>query len=204
EKRRRLRGLRAGLDLLPEPLEEDQIALDVLGRRAFGGRANDDSALLDVERLDDVSKADALVVFQPARDTQALPARDVDDEAARERDLGRQACPLRLHRVLDRLDEDVLASADQILDLLTVAPALELGNDDLVDVEKAVLLEPDLDERRLHARQDIVDNAFVDVAGNRAALGPLEVDLGDLVVLEHRDALLPDVDGDEELALRGR
>ena len=40
--------------------------------------------------------------------------------------------------------------------------------------------------------------------GDRAALGPLEVDLGDAVVLEHGDALLADVDRDEQLALRGR
>ena len=40
--------------------------------------------------------------------------------------------------------------------------------------------------------------------GDRAALRPLEIDLGDLVVLEHRDALLADVDRDDQLALRGR
>ena len=40
--------------------------------------------------------------------------------------------------------------------------------------------------------------------GDRAALGPLEVDLGDAVVLEDGDALLAHVDGDEQLALRGR
>ena len=85
-----------------------------------------------------------------------------------------------------------------------MAPALELGDDDLVDVEEAVLLEPDLDKGRLHARENVVDDALVDVAGDRAAFGPLEVDLGDLVVLEHRNTLLADVDGDEELALRGR
>ena len=82
--------------------------------------------------------------------------------------------------------------------------ALELGADDLVDVEEAVLLEADLDERRLHPGQDVVDDAEVDVPGDRAALGPLEVDLGDAVVLEDRDALLADVDRDEELALRRR
>ena len=63
---------------------------------------------------------------------------------------------------------------------------LELGADDLVDVEEAVLLEADLDERGLHPGQDVVDAADVDVAGDRAALGPLEVDLGDLRVLEDR------------------
>ena len=34
--------------------------------------------------------------------------------------------------------------------------------------------------------------------------GPLEVDLGDPAVLEDGDALLGDVDRDEQLALRGR
>ena len=89
-------------------------------------------------------------------------------------------------------------------DLLAVPLALELGHDDLVDVEEAVLLEADLDERGLHAGQDVVDRAEVDVPGDRAALGPLEVDLGDPVVLEQGDALLADVDRDQELALRLR
>ena len=130
--------------------------------------------------------------------------RDVDDEAAGERDLGRQACALRLHRVLDGLDEDRLAALDQVLDLAGAPAALELGADDLVDVEEAVLLEADLDERGLHARQDVVDGAEIDVAGDRAVLRPLEVDLGDDLVLEHGDALLARIDGDEQLALRLR
>ena len=130
--------------------------------------------------------------------------RDVDDEAAGQRDLGGEPRSLGLHRVLDRLDEDVLASLDQVLDLAGALAPLELGADDLVDVEEAVLLEADLDERRLHARQDVVDDTEVDVAGDRPALRPLEVDLGDLVVLEHGDALLTGVDGDEQLPLRLR
>ncbi len=85
-----------------------------------------------------------------------------------------------------------------------VALALELGHDDLVDVEEAVLLEPDLDERRLHAGQHVVDDTEVDVPGDRAPLGPLEVDLGDAIVLDHGDALLADVDRDQQLALGGR
>ena len=82
-------------------------------------------------------------------------------------------------------------------------PFSSSGADDLVDVEEAVLLEADLDERRLHAGQDVVDAAEVDVAGDRAALRPLEVDLGDLAVLEDGDIALADVDGDDQLALGG-
>ena len=85
--------------------------------------------------------------------------RDVDDEAAGQRDLGREPGALRLHRVLDRLDEDRLAALDQVLDLAGAAAALELGADDLVDVEEAVLLEADLDERGLHPGQHVVDRA---------------------------------------------
>src|SRR4029079_10515747 len=203
EERGRLLGLCTRLDLLPEPLEEDKVALDVFCGGAFSRRADDDAALLDVECLADATEPDPLVVFERARDTEALAARDIDDEAPRERDLGRQARALRLHRVLDGLDEDLLASANQVLDLLAVAPALELGDDDLVDIEEAVLLEADLDKRGLHARQDVVDDALVDVACDRAALGPLEVDLGDLVVLEHGDALLAGGDSDQQLARGG-
>src|SRR3712207_7164786 len=52
---------------------------------------------------------------------------------------------------------------------------------------------------RLHTREDVVDHALVDVPGDRAAAGPLEVDLGGLMVLEDGDALLTHVDRDEDL-----
>ena len=42
DERRRLRGLRARLDRLPEPLQEDEVALDVLGGGALRGGADDD------------------------------------------------------------------------------------------------------------------------------------------------------------------
>ena len=82
--------------------------------------------------------------------------------------------------------------------------ALELGRDHLVHVEEAVLLEADLDERGLHAREHVVDGALVDVARDRAAFRALEVGLGDLVVLDDGDSLLADVDRDQQLALGGR
>src|SRR4029078_13257701 len=93
---------------------------------------------------------------------------------------------------------------DQILDLPRALASLQLRADDLVDVEELVLLEADLDERGLHARQDVVDDAEIDVAGDRAALGTLEVDLGDLAVLQHGDALLARVDRDHQLTLGPR
>ena len=61
---------------------------------------------------------------------------------------------------------------------------LDAGEHDLVDVQEAVLVEADVDERRLHAGQHVVDAALVDVADDRAPAAALEVDLGDAVALE--------------------
>src|SRR4029077_335736 len=106
------------------------------------------AALLRRVLLEDRLQAVALVVLEAARDAEALAVRDVDDEAARQRDLGRKSRALCLHRILDRLNEDLLSPLDQVGDLARrFAAPLELGPDDLVDVQEAVLLEADLDER---------------------------------------------------------
>ena len=63
-----------------------------------------------LEPLEDVLQPVALVVVEPARDAEALSLRDEDDEAAGQRDLRRQPRALRLHRILDGLDEDRLAA----------------------------------------------------------------------------------------------
>jgi hypothetical protein len=78
-----------------------------------------------------------------------------------------------------------------------VPAAFELRQDDLVHVEEPVLLESDLDERGLHARQHVVDRPVVDVAGDGAAFRALKVDLGDPLVLEDCHSLLAHADGDE-------
>jgi len=51
--------------------------------------------------------------------------------------------------------------------------------DDLVDVQKAVLLEADVDERGLHSGEHVVDSPLVDVADDRPPPAPLDVELGD-------------------------
>jgi hypothetical protein len=48
-------------------------------------------------------------------------------------------------------------------------------------VEKAVLLQADVDEGGLQAGEDVVDAALVDVAHDRPVAPALEVQLGDLV-----------------------
>ncbi len=54
-----------GLDRLPEALEEDEVALDVLGGRALRGGAHDDASALRVELSDDLLEPGALLVVEP-------------------------------------------------------------------------------------------------------------------------------------------
>ncbi len=199
DQRRRLGAGCAAADRRPELEQELQVALELLLGGALGRRADDEPTLWQLEPLADLLQALALVVLEAARDADPVAVRRVDDEPARQRDLGREPRALRPHRILDRLDEHLLTAGDQLLDALPVALALQLGHDDLVDVEESVALEPDVDERRLHAREDVVDHALVDVAGDRLALRPAEVDLCRLAVLQDGDRLLAHVDRDEDL-----
>ena len=50
-------------------------------------------------------------------------------------------------------------------------------------MQEAVLVEADVDERRLEPGQDVVDLALVDVADDGAVAAALEVELGDAPVL---------------------
>src|SRR2546427_87435 len=74
DERRSLRALGARLDRLPEPLQEDEVALDVLGGGALGRGAHDHAALLHVEALEDVAQPGALRVLEPPGDAEALAA----------------------------------------------------------------------------------------------------------------------------------
>src|SRR5207249_8951375 len=65
------------------------------------------------------------------------------------------------------------------------APAprrLDARQHDLVDVQEAVLVEADVDERGLEPGQDVVDLALVDVADDGPGTAALEVQLGDAPV----------------------
>ena len=202
DERRSLGALGAPLDGRPELLQESEVAFELFLRGALGRRADDEPAVGKLETLADDLEPFALLVLQAARDADAVPVRDEDEEPAGKRDLGRQPGALRSHGVLDRLDEHLLAALDQLLDAAPVARLpFELRDDDLVHVEEPVLLEPDLDEGRLHAREDVVDDALVDVARHGAVRGAAEVDLDDDAVLEHGDPLLGHLDRDEDLLL---
>ena len=212
-----------------------QLALEVLARRAVGGRADDRAAAAQVEALGLAAQALALLVVEAPRDADALAGRRVDHVAPGDRELHAQPRALALQRVLDDLHDDLLAGLDELGDLraalLAAAAAaadVDARDDDLVDVQEAVLVEADVDERRLEAGQHVVDLALVDVADDRARAAPLEVQLGDPVAgrrvlpsprrrglllfrgarcpgrLQQRDAGLTAIDADQQLLLHER
>ena len=151
------------------------------------GGADDQPARPFVGPVDHFAQPVALFVGEAAADADARAVRRVDQVAAGDRDVHREPRALRLQRVLDHLDEDLLARLDQLVDPRAFAGAAAaprrlraVRQDDLVDVQEAVALEADVDEGGLHAGQDVVDLALVDVADDRATTATLHVELGDV------------------------
>ncbi len=123
---------------------------------------------------------------QPARDAHAAAAGHVDQVPPGQRDLGAQPGALVPHRVLGDLHEDLLAVLERVAD--AAGALLALGRRDLVDVEEAVLLEPEVDEGGVDAAHHVLDLALVDVAQVGLLVRPLDVDLRQAAVLDQRDA----------------
>ena len=170
------------------------LALEVLALRALRGGADDHAALAHVDLLRGPPQAVALLVLEPARDARALSLRHVHEVAARDRELHREARPLGLERILDRLDQDLLAGLQELGDALALAASaasaaaaapcdLHAREDHVVRVQEAVLVEADVNEGGLEAGQDVVDLALVDVSDDRAVALALYVELGNAPVV---------------------
>src|SRR4051812_37170049 len=211
-------------DHLVEAVQIRDLSREVLLLRTLRGGPDDHPALADIDLVDQLAKARALTVGQALGDSDPASLGHVDEVAARDRELHREARALRLQWVFDDLDDDLLAGLDQLVDPAAPAAAplgdgLAIRHHDLVDVQEAVSLQADVDEGGLHPGQDVVDLALVDVADDRSAAAALHVELGDLpfigwgsllaalalsgaaLCLEHGDARFTAVDADEDVLL---
>ena len=118
---RRARRLRLVADLGPDFVERLQVADDVLFRPARRGGADDDAAreaVLLAELADDAPQAAALLArLDLARHADVIDRRHEHEEPAGHRHVRGQARALRAERLLDDLDEDLLAFAQEVFDL---------------------------------------------------------------------------------------
>ncbi len=198
------------------------LTMSSLGRPGGGG-ADDDAAGEAVgfaELADDAAQPRALVArFDLARHADVIDRRHEHQKPSRHRDVRGQPRALGAERLLDDLDQDLLAFLQQVLDLrllrarprdvpagglVVVVAGLELLEllervDDLGDVEKAVALEADVDEGGLHAGQDFRDPALVDVADDAALPLAFDEDFGDEIVFENGHHGLVAIRGDDHL-----
>ena len=153
----------------------------------------------------------ALVLGELAGDAAGLAARHVDEEPAGQAHLAGETGALLADRVLGGLHEHRLAGRQRVLDLALLAVA-QRAPVDLAGVEHGVAAGADVDERGLHARQDVLDLAEVDVADHRRLRlardvvldedGVLEDgDLGVVVALAHDHLALDRLAAGQELGL---
>src|SRR4051812_24319814 len=190
--RRRARRLVALAHLGPDLVERIEVAEDVFLRPA-AGRGADDHAAGEAVRLaelaDDAAQPRPLLArFDLARHANVIDGGHEHQKPPGHGDVRGQARALGAERLLDHLDDDLLAFLEQFLDLLggpilavalraalvSAAAAVAVGAarrlvvlvagefvefgegvDDVGDVEETVALEAEIDERGLHAGEDL-------------------------------------------------
>ena len=116
------------LHLRRDLLEVREVRRDVFVG-AVGRRGADDDAAgqarLIAEPLDDAPEAAPLVArLDLARDADVLDGRHVDQEPSRQAQVGRDARALGAERLLDDLDDHLLAFLEEVFDLLRGQRAL--------------------------------------------------------------------------------
>ena len=204
-------------------MEGLEIADDVFLGSAAGGGADDDAAGEPVglaELAHDAAQPAALLArLDFARHADVIDRRHEHQETARHGDVRGQPCALGAERLLDDLDEDLLALLEEILDFRLrrgrhcpvpfAGSALFFARfelvelferiDDVGDVKEAVALEAEIDEGGLHAGEDLADPAFVDVADDAPLPLPFDEDFGGEIVFENGHHGFVAVGGDDHL-----
>ena len=211
EEHRRAVALGEGPDLVPRAGEEPPVAQERLGLAALAGGARDEPApapLLPELLQDRLEPPPLLVVGDLARDADVLDRRHEDEVAAGERHVRRDARALRPQRLLEDLDDDLLALVQPLLDRGLPRGLLLLGGEEVLrqlledvgGVEERVALEAEVHERGLHAGQHPRDPSLVDAAHDPAVGLALDEELRDDALLQEGDAGLAGGGADDELS----
>ena len=152
--------------------------------------SNDQPVLLRLDPIEDVAQPLACVVLEALGDPVRLGVRNQHHESARQRHLLGQASPLDADRILRDLTHDHLTCLQYVFDACAT-----LGEDvfgvvlNVAAVEHGVLRRRDVDERRFHAGEHVLDPSEIDVAVNLADIvgRPADVMLDQVAALQDGD-----------------
>ena len=136
-----------------------------------------------------------LLVFDAAGHGDIVAAGQQHQIASGQRGLHGHPGALGAGRLLEYLDDDVLALFDQVADGTVLIPGSVLRQpaavrgDGVFHVEEAVLFQADIDEGGLHAGKHVLHLAQVDVAQQMGVVPPGQGDLVQTAVFQqgHRD-----------------
>ena len=204
ELHRGLGAVAAALDLVPQPGQVLQVALDLQLALADAFGADDEAAVFRrIKRIENLLEpATLLLVFDLSAHAPTVDAGHHHQHFAADARIARERRALGADAFLDHLDDDFIAPAQAALDGRAVAAGHLLAHVFLDvfalfsevfrlhvrDVQEPVAAEPEIDERRLDRRFDVGDFAFVDVADVRGRAGAFDVELFEMAVLDEGDS----------------
>jgi len=159
-------------------------------RRVLGRGAHDEAVLFGLHSVEHRAQATAFGFGQALGDSVGLRIGNQHHEATRQRHLLGEARAFFANRVLGHLAENQLPALQHLLDarlgpLLDHVFFVELH---VAAIQHRVLRGRDVDERSLHARQDVLHFAEIDVAVNLRHVvgGATDVVLDQAATFEHR------------------
>ena len=204
-----------GPRFVPGLREVAPVAQEVVAVTALARGARDEApapALLPDLLENGLEAAPLLVVVDLPRDAHVLDRGHEDDVAAGQGHVGGDPRPLGAERLLQDLHHHVLPFVQAILDgqgilvdeLFGGEQVLRQLLEDVGDVQEGVSLLADVDEGRLHPREDPGHPPFVDVADDAVMGGALDEDLGDGAVLKEGNLRLLRSGADDQVSGHGR
>ncbi|CAI2018248.1 Uncharacterised protein [Serratia ficaria] len=168
----------------PQALEEGGVLRQLFFADAFRRGADDEPAQFVAVSGDGVLQALALgFAFNALRYPDVRRARHKHQVTRRQGDVGGQARALGAERILHHLHHQVLPLAHQFGDVAHVEVLLLIAGHafgmrhDVGGMQEGGLVQADIDERRLHARQDAADAPLVYIADDAAFGFAFDMDL---------------------------
>ncbi len=165
---------------------DQRLPVDAFGDRSDNGATG--QVVLRHDVLDQCAQAiPLLLVLDAGRHADRLAVRQQHQVPRRQSYESCQSCTLVAKRIFDNLHNDIVTFTDQVPNIWNLLGAIvRTVAGDVRRVQEGGSLQPDIDERRLHARQYSQHATFEDVADRAAPHRALDIDLLQYAVLQQR------------------